>query len=335
MQNKRLKPFLGLLWITLAGSLLLVACGDNTPTPAGPAATIAATTASTAITTAGTPAISTGERIIKHVMGETKVPLNPKRVVVLDSGELDTAITLGIQPVGAASAGSDKFLSYLEDKTQGITNIGSVSQPNLEKVASLQPDLILGNKFRHEALYGKLSEIAPTVFAENVGPTWKENFRIQSEALGKAKEGADIMAAYDKRMSEFKQKMGDNLTKSKVSVVRVFNDRFRIYTNNSFIGIILKDAGLPRPAAQDTTDKFLEYNSLEQVNNMDGDVIFLTRYGKSEEKYKELTANPLWKQLNGVKQNKVFEVNDDIWVVALGMAGANLVIDDLYKYLLG
>jgi iron complex transport system substrate-binding protein len=34
-----------------------------------------------------------------------------------------------------------------------------------------------------------------------------------------------------------------------------------------------------------------------------------------------------------VKANKVYEVPDDIWMLAIGMTGANLVIDDLYKYL--
>jgi iron complex transport system substrate-binding protein len=135
-------------------------------------------------------------------------------------------------------------------------------------------------------------------------------------------------------MAEFKEKMGDKLTQTKVSIVRVFNDRYRLYTNNSFSGIILKDAGLTRPTAQNTNDKFLEYTSLEQINNFDGDIIFLSRYGKSDDKYKELTTNPLWLQLNAVKQNKVFEVNDDIWMVALGITGANLVVDDLYKYFL-
>jgi iron complex transport system substrate-binding protein len=190
MRNKRLNPFLGLLWITITATLLLVACGDNTATSV-PATTAAATTAATtaaqttaaattapATTAAATTAASTGTHVVKHAMGETTVPNNPQRVVVLDSGELDTAITLGIKPVGAASAGGDTFVSYLKDKTEGITNIGMVSQPNLEKIASLKPDLILGNKFRHEAFYKQLSQIAPTVFADNVGPTWKEISRF-------------------------------------------------------------------------------------------------------------------------------------------------------------
>ncbi|MBO0791975.1 MAG: hypothetical protein J2P36_13650, partial [Ktedonobacteraceae bacterium] len=56
---------------------------------------------------------TTDMRTIKHAMGETKVPASPKRVVVLDTGELDAVISLGIIPVGAVEATpGGGFLSY-------------------------------------------------------------------------------------------------------------------------------------------------------------------------------------------------------------------------------
>jgi len=36
-----------------------------------------------------------GGRLVKHAMGETCVPMVPQRVVVLDTGELDSALALG------------------------------------------------------------------------------------------------------------------------------------------------------------------------------------------------------------------------------------------------
>jgi iron complex transport system substrate-binding protein len=330
MITKGLKSQLGLCWVFLAGALLLAACGDNTPTPAGPAATTAATTGgvtTAAVTTAATTATS-GERLIKHAKGETKVPANPQRVVVLDSGELDTVLTLGVKPVGAVTdAEGGEFQAYLKDKTDGITKVGTISQPNLEKIASLKPDLILSSKIRHDAIYTQLSQIAPTVFAETVGVAWKENFMLDAEALNKTAE-----AAYDQRMTEFKAKLGSKLANTRVSIVRVLSDRYRLMMNASFIGTVLKDAGLPRVASQDQ-NKFTEEVNLERVADMDGDVIFITRYRNDEAHYKELINSPLWQNLSAVKANKVYEVPDDIWMLAIGMTGANLVIDDLYKYL--
>jgi hypothetical protein len=136
----------------------------------------------------------TGPRLIEHAMGETEVPADPQRVVVLDTGELDAAMTLGIKPVGAVEAiPGEGFPSYLEG-TDDIENVGTIAEPSLEKIAALNPDLILSSKLRHEAIYDQLSKIPPTVFAEKTGVAWKGNFDLFAEALGRTEE-AEIVKA--------------------------------------------------------------------------------------------------------------------------------------------
>lgn len=275
----------------------------------------------------------TKERVVTHAMGETTVPANPQRVVVLDTGELDSALALGVKPVGAVSAlQGGSFPSYLSDKTDGITNVGTIQQPNLEAIAALKPDLILSSKLRHEAIYPQLSQIAPTVFTEAVGVTWKENFKIHAEALGKSAEADRMLTDYTKRLDEFKANMGDRLAETQVSMVRFLPGKVRIYLNESFIGTILKDAGLPRPLAQDKA-AFADEVTKERIPDMDGSVIFTTSYGPSDKTaMAEFTADPLWSQLNAVKQGKVYEVSDDYWMLGIGILAANQVVDDLNKH---
>jgi iron complex transport system substrate-binding protein len=130
------------------------------------------------------------ERTISHAMGSTKVPAAPRRVVVLDTGELDSAVALGVKPVGAVEAiAGAGFPEYLASQVEGVAKVGTIEQPNLEAIAALRPDLILSSKVRHEAIYDQLSRIAPTIFSEEVGVTWKENFALHAEALGKAGGG--------------------------------------------------------------------------------------------------------------------------------------------------
>lgn len=119
-------------------------------------------------------------------MGETKVPEDPKRVVVLDAGELVSAIMLGVKPVGAVEEVEGLRLPpYPGDGAEGIENVGAIEQPNLEEIATLRPDLILSSKLRHEAIFEELGAIASTVFIETTGVTWRENFEKNAEALGK------------------------------------------------------------------------------------------------------------------------------------------------------
>lgn len=277
------------------------------------------------------------ERVVKHFRGETKVPANPQRIVVLDTGELDSMVALGIKPVGAVTVYQDgEFPAYLADKLDGVKKVGTITQPNLEAIAALKPDLILSSDLRHKAIYEQLSQIAPTVFTESVGVTWKENFRLHAEAVNRAAEAEKIMAAYDKRIADFRAKMGDRLPKTTVSIIRGLSDHVRIYMNASFIGTVIKDAGLPRPPAQNK-DVFMEKATEERIPDLDAEVMFVTQFRGADGKdtlVSTLQKHPLWSQLNVVKKNQVYEVPDDYWMLGIGITAANKVVDDLYKYLI-
>ncbi|AFY58533.1 ABC-type Fe3+-hydroxamate transport system, periplasmic component [Rivularia sp. PCC 7116] len=109
-------------------------------------------------------------RVVKHAMGKTKVPLNPKKVVVI--GGLDNALALGIKPIAATTLGDNNYLNYLESKTKEVRKVGVNGSPNLEKILYLKPDLILGLNWDAD-IYQQLSQIAPTVLAD-ADKSWKE-----------------------------------------------------------------------------------------------------------------------------------------------------------------
>jgi iron complex transport system substrate-binding protein len=191
-------------------------------------------------------------RTVKHALGETKLEKKPERVVVLDSGELDDVLALGITPVGmATNSGQTGVPSYLADKAHGIKTVGNVSELNIEAIAALKPDLILGSKLRANDLYAELSAIAPTVFSIRPGFPWKEDFLLVSEALGEETKATAVLNDYQKRATEVKGRISGSPT---ISLVRFRPGEIRLYGNLSFIGVILKDIGLPRPKVQDVQD---------------------------------------------------------------------------------
>lgn len=273
-------------------------------------------------------------RTVEHAMGEAKVGGTPKRVVVLDTGELDSAMSLGVTPVGAVEAVEGLGLpSYLEG-TGEIENVGTIEEPNLEKIATLEPDLILSSKLRHEQIYDQLDQIAPTVFTETTGVTWKENFEKHAEAMNRSDQAKKVMAGYEDRIGRFKNTLGDRLGETEVSVVRFLPGETRIYQKESFIGTVLEDAGLPRPPSQDVDDFALLNVSEEQIPKMGGDAVFITVYGAPEDSTEEkITSDPLWQKLEAVRQDRVYEVSDDLWMLGIGPTAANGVLDDLEKHL--
>lgn len=309
-------------------AVLAAACGNGAQQTGEPSTAAGAS-----------PAAQSGAmRTIEHAMGATQVPDNPERVVVLDTGELDSAIALGVVPVGAVRAPvEDGFLDYLQDETAtaGTELVGTIEEPNLEAIARLNPDLILSSVLRHEDLYDELSAIAPTVFTETVGVVWKENLQVHAEALDRSVEGERLLADYEQRASALgaalREAHGDPPT---ISVVRFLPDSIRLYQKASFIGTVLEDVGLPRPPAQDVDD-FAAEISLEHIPDMDGDVIFTTVYGPAEDtQQQEATDLSLWQDLDAVRQGAVHSVPDDYWMLGIGVGAANLVLDDLETTLL-
>lgn len=302
----------GVAWLAIA-ALALVACGGSEGS-------------------AQEAAGSGDGRIVEHAMGKTEIKGIPERVVVLDTGELDSAMTLGVTPVGAVEAiPGEGFPSYLEG-TGGIENVGTIEEPNLEKIAALEPDLILSSKLRHERIYDQLSRIAPTVFTETTGVTWKENFEKHAEALGKTDEAERVEKEYRERVEKFENTISDD--PPEVSVVRFLPGETRIYQKESFIGTVLEDAGLPRPPSQDVEEFAILNVSAELIPKMGGDVIFVTAYGPEDETTQQkITSDPLWRKLEAVRESRVYEVSDDLWMLGIGYTAANGVVDDLEKYL--
>ncbi|MEM9807795.1 MAG: iron-siderophore ABC transporter substrate-binding protein, partial [Cyanobacteria bacterium P01_D01_bin.56] len=201
-----------------------------------------------------TPSSTEDCRVIEHAMGETCVPVDPQRIVVLDYVMLDHIIALDQKPVGSP-------LKYARsDLKAGIVDLGDSSSINLERVLELQPDLILGTTLSPPP-YSQLTQVAPTVLINhNHSGDWKEHFTFVGEVLGQSDQVKQAMADYYRRVADFKQEMkaqNDYLESEnrdeirEVSVVRISPARIRIFTKTGLIGTVLEDVGLSRPPSQD------------------------------------------------------------------------------------
>lgn len=289
-------------------------------------------------TPANTPvATPTGEttRIVSHAMGEAEVPVAPRRVVALDGPVLDACIALGIVPVGATSATPDlPWPSYLGDVTSSITNVGTIEEPTLESIVGLEPDLILSLSFRHEPIYQQLSGIAPTVLSPYSSAEWREGFMVYADALNRNDDAPAIVGAFETRVEEVRALLEPSLETRKVSVIRVLTDQLRVYQTSSFSGTVLNAVGVARPVSQQGTDDTWLELSLERLNEIDADDIFVTLWsGATDDDLRQLTESDLWRALPAVAANRVHVVPDEYWMTAIGYLAAGLILDDLATYL--
>lgn len=274
-------------------------------------------------------------RPIQHEIGETCVPSEPKRVVVLGSLQIEPVVALDVTPVGAPIR---EIPDFMKERLEGVKNIGS-PEPNLETILSLEPDLILSTKDDGERIYDRLSRIAPTVLAKGDSDTWKADFQLFAEALGKTEQAERLLMEYEEKAKRLQAQLGVPQNRPEVSVVNVRVGQIRIYLKNTFSGLVLQDAGIPRPPSQDEkvkpkVQKFgVKIISLESIEAADGDVMFLWTSGDGEVQpaLADLKAEPLWSKLDVVQRDRVYEV-PEYWM-GWGPISANLILDDLFRYL--
>ena len=270
-------------------------------------------------------------RTVTHARGETTIKEEPKRIVVLDTGELDQVLALGVTPVGMVSSDSaDAVPAYLGDKVDGIENVGTINELNLEAIAALKPDLILGSQLRADKMYDKLAEIAPTIFSVRPGYPWKENTLLVGAAMGKRQVAVDLLNEYqDKATALGEDVEGD----PEISLLRFSAKWVRLYANLSLIGVIMNDVGLKRPANQDIDDLKTEI-SAENLTDADADWIFYSSYGDPQATGEQAAIDgPLWDKLEAVKEGHAIRVDDDVWFMGLGPIGAMQILDDLRENL--
>jgi iron complex transport system substrate-binding protein len=274
-------------------------------------------------------------REITHAMGTTEVPDSPQRIVILTNEGTEALLAVGIKPVGAVQSWvGNPWSDHIADDMTDVPVVGEVSAINLEAIAALQPDLIIGNKMRQEKIYDQLSAIAPTVMSERLRGDWKVNMALYTEAAGKGEEGKAALAAYDGRIAKIAAEAGPML-EEKVSLVRFMSGMTRIYYKDTFAGLILSEIGFKRPASQDKPE-FADDVGKERIPDFDGDRLFYFVYevgdGVAEKVAAEWTADPLWQNLPVVKAGKAYAVSDTIWNTAGGVIAANLLLDDVEKH---
>lgn len=275
---------------------------------------------------------------VEHAMGSTPIEKTPEKVVILTNEGTEALLELGVTPVGTVKPTTqDTFYEHLADKLKDVKIVGTELEVNVEAIAALKPDLIIGNKMRHEQIYDQLNSIAPTVFAETLRGNWKENFELYAKAVNKEEKGKEVIAAYDARIADLKEKLGDKVNQ-KISMVRFMAGDVRIYQKDTFSGVIWDQLGFQRPDSQNVDDFAIRNVTKEQIPLMDGDVLFYFTYepgdGAGTQLEEEWINDPLFQKLDVAQKGNVHKVDDIIWNTAGGVIAANLMLDDIEEFFL-
>ncbi|WP_230660954.1 ABC transporter substrate-binding protein [Psychrobacter sp. I-STPA10] len=276
-------------------------------------------------------------RIVHHALGVTVIEGKPKRIVSLFQGATDTLVALDIKPVGVVESWTQKpMYEYLRPSLEGVHYVGLETQPSLEDIALLQPDLIIATRFRNEKTYSLLSQIAPTVALEDVYD-FRQTLKTVGEAVGEPEKANQILTQWNNRVAQTRSKLQAKFGQQdlpKVSLLEFRDDHVRAYSPNSFAGSILSDLGFDWSAAtKNETWALKKLSSKESIPLIDANIFFVFLRDKptTQQNYQAWTSHLLWKHTQADKTGDIYKVDSVSWNLAGGIISANHVLDDINK----
>lgn len=263
---------------------------------------------------------ATEEVTIKHDLGETKVKKNPKKVAVFDFGVLDSLDKLGVDVAGVPQKVVPPYLKKYEDKK--YTNIGSLKEPDFDKLAEMNPDVIFISG-RQSQVYDQLSEIAPTVYVD-IDPAYymdsfKKNMNIIGKIFGKEDQVKDELGKIDDKINDVKAKA--EKSDDKALIILANDNKISAYGKNSRFGLIHDVLGV-KPADDKIEASTHGMNvSFEYVKEKNPDILYVvdrsTAIGEGKPA-KGVVENDLVKSTNAYKNDKIVYLDPYYWYLSGG-----------------
>lgn len=280
-------------------------------------------------------ASSAGAVTVPHLMGQTEMKHQPKRIVVLEFGFMDALARLGIRPVGIAADGdkADVVLPHLQKyyPAGSVTLVGNRHAPSLEKILALKPDLIIADENDHQKIYAQLNKIAPTLLFRSYRGSYAdqiEQFGLISQLVGKEALGKRVLAQHQQLLK--RARATSNPAAGRVVVGVLAPTGFFVHSDKSYIGSLLEVLGRNNPALN--RDGQTQYAvSMEGLLALNPDTLIVLYNPEDEAIYRKFAADPLVKSLNATRTNRIYTFNRDAWAKGRGVIGLEGILNDTVK----
>ncbi|GFN23909.1 ABC transporter substrate-binding protein [Thermanaeromonas sp. C210] len=243
-------------------------------------------------------------------MGRTvTLESRPERLVSLSPGNTEILFALGL---GDKVVGVDDYSDY-PPKAAEVPKVGGFSNPNVEKIVALQPDLVLATNM-HEQAVRRLEEVGIPVAV--VSPKTVEGVLESIEWIGKmtgAGEGAARLVADLRGRMQKVEAVVKEIPREKRPWVyyEVYSDPLMTAGPQTLIGQLIELAG-GRNIAYDAQADYPEF-SVEAIIERNPEVIIFPQWHGSESlTVEQVKSRNGWQQVRAIKNNRVFGVDANI-----------------------
>jgi len=314
-----MKPIrLAALLLAPLTALVLSACGSDEEQSS-------ATAVPKTATGAGPVAITddTGRRI--------KLDDPAERVVTLEWDATENALALGVDPVGAGDTEIYRdWVAAGEPIPATTAGVGGRTEPSLEKIAALQPDLIIAGRSGVEKNRSKLEQIAPVAVFEGFVPPkqqttddaeWQrtvEQFGETATLLGKKDRARELLAEVERDIGQARQRIADaGRAGDTVALAQGFTDgkpTARLFDDGALLVDVAERVGLENAFKGERQDWGITASSLEGMRRVGDADWLLTMAVPEDDPFTGAWAkNPAWRRLPVVEADHVRHIGGDTW----------------------
>ncbi|MCM3758352.1 ABC transporter substrate-binding protein [Sporosarcina aquimarina] len=252
---------------------------------------------------------NTTEQTITYLGEDYVLPAKVDNIVAASLESMEDAAILGVKPVGVLAIG-EAIPEYLASELKGASLVGDKFAPNNEAILALNPDVILGSSKHGEDVVAAMNKIQTMIPYSHLSENWEENLQLLGKLTGKESKADEIIADYNAKAADAKEKIGDSLKDKTVLVLRIRQGSLAVYSEETYLNSVLyTDLGLQVPEIVTNTKGQGEL-SLEALADINPDYIFL-QFEDSENADNltakdDLLANPIFKSITAAKEDHVF-----------------------------
>ncbi|PXY31980.1 iron-siderophore ABC transporter substrate-binding protein [Prauserella muralis] len=288
--------------LALVLGVVLAACGGSGEEPSGGDTSPAAQSGAFPVT-------------IEHKYGTTEITEQPKKVVTLGLSDQDAVLALGVKPVGVVDWFKERPYGkwpWTKQRWGGTQPaiVGERDEYNMEKVAELQPDVIIAQySGMTKEQYDKLSQIAPVVaqpkgYPDYAAP-WKDMARPIGKALGREDTMNDLIEQTDQKFAKVREQHPE-FAEETLTVADSFEPGiYSAFTSSDPKAIFFREMGFKLdPKIDELAQEGANVAELssEQLDVLDTDrLVWVT---SSEEANDRIKAEPLYQRLKVHQQGR-------------------------------
>ena len=227
----------------------------------------------------------------------------------------------------------------LPEQYVGVAEIGSSFSPDVEKILAVGTELLIADETFKDKIEKTAKEYNIDTFYVNTSTYEKfiDSIKQLGEKINKVDDANNIIEKIEAPIKKYEDKVTDKT----VAIIFGTSESNQLATNESYIGSLLKALGGKNivneiaqknsNALENVENGYINLN-IEQILQSPPDIIVRFGHGNVEEANKSFeklfNENPAWKNLEAIKNNKVYDLDASIFGVS-----ANLKIDKALEQL--